>query len=132
LWRSGELTSRNWAGQEEPYRRSMQRSRRGSLHFIMLRHRRLEMAQLVATTKTAAHKAKVMEPAAAPVSSVESQAARMPAPADREQAIREAAYALFEARGCEPGHELDDWLEAEAQVLQMESTSAGGTEQLAH
>ncbi len=79
------------------------------------------MAQLVATTKTLAHKVKVMDPAAEPASSVESQAASMPAPADREQAIREAAYALFEARGCEPGHELDDWLEAEAQVLQVES-----------
>lgn len=35
---------------------------------------------------------------------------------DREQAIREAAYACFEARGCEPGHALDDWLKAEAMV----------------
>jgi len=34
----------------------------------------------------------------------------------REQAIRQAAYALFEARGCVYGHALEDWLEAEAQV----------------
>lgn len=37
-------------------------------------------------------------------------------PFEREQAIREAAYACFEARGCEPGHALDDWLKAEAMV----------------
>lgn len=36
----------------------------------------------------------------------------------REQAIRQAAYALFEARGRFYGHALEDWLEAEAQVEQ--------------
>jgi hypothetical protein len=90
------------------------------------------MAHLLATTKTAAPNVKAMEPAAAPASTVDTQAARMPAPADREQAIREAAYALFEARGCEPGHELDDWLEAEVHVRQAESASSAGAEQLAH
>ncbi|MBE0549164.1 MAG: DUF2934 domain-containing protein [Rubrivivax sp.] len=34
----------------------------------------------------------------------------------REQAIRQAAYTLFEARGYVYGHALEDWLEAEAQV----------------
>ncbi|KVW98890.1 MAG: DUF2934 domain-containing protein [Polaromonas sp.] len=38
-----------------------------------------------------------------------------PAPAaEREQAIRETAYACYEARGCVDGDELDDWLKAEA------------------
>jgi hypothetical protein len=37
---------------------------------------------------------------------------------DREQAIREVAYACFEARGGAPGYELDDWLKAEALVMQ--------------
>lgn len=46
---------------------------------------------------------------------------------DREQAIREAAYACFEARGCEPGHELDDWLRAEAMVQQANG-EAGSTQ----
>ena len=27
--------------------------------------------------------------------------------------IARVAYELYEQRGCEPGHELDDWLEAE-------------------
>lgn len=55
-------------------------------------------------------------------------------PFDPEQAIREAAYACFEARGCVPGHELDDWLQAEAQVLQANghSTSDSGMEQTTH
>jgi hypothetical protein len=42
---------------------------------------------------------------------------------DREQAIREAAYACFEARGCEPGHELDDWLRAEGMVHEANDRS---------
>ena len=88
------------------------------------------MAHLHATPKTAAHKVKAVE--IAPVPSVDSAAARMPAPADRDQAIREAAYALFEARGGEPGHELDDWLQAEAQMQQMASPSTDAAEQVAH
>jgi hypothetical protein len=32
----------------------------------------------------------------------------------REQRIREAAYFKAEARGFAPGHELEDWLAAEA------------------
>ena len=32
-------------------------------------------------------------------------------------AIRSRAYALYESRGREDGHELDDWLLAEQQVL---------------
>lgn len=30
--------------------------------------------------------------------------------------VRRRAYELFEARGREPGHELDDWLQAEREV----------------
>ena len=33
-----------------------------------------------------------------------------------EQQIRETAYYRAESRGFEPGKELDDWLEAEAEV----------------
>ncbi len=31
---------------------------------------------------------------------------------DAGEVAREA-YVLYERRGCQPGHELDDWLEAE-------------------
>ena len=34
-----------------------------------------------------------------------------------EDTIRTRAYELFEQRGKEDGHELDDWIEAEAEVL---------------
>jgi hypothetical protein len=34
----------------------------------------------------------------------------------RRLLIREAAYCKAEARGFAPGHELDDWLEAEREV----------------
>ena len=34
-----------------------------------------------------------------------------------EEIIRQRAYELFEQRGCEPGLDLDDWLQAEAEVV---------------
>ncbi|MGZ8919303.1 MAG: DUF2934 domain-containing protein [Methylobacter sp.] len=37
---------------------------------------------------------------------------------DREARIAELAYAKAERRGFEPGHELDDWLEAERDFMQ--------------
>ncbi len=36
---------------------------------------------------------------------------------DEERRIRERAYEIYDARGRGPGHELDDWLEAERQIL---------------
>jgi hypothetical protein len=92
------------------------------------------MTPAFATVETAAHAAMAMDSAAASDSSQPVEAARTPAPADREQAIREVAYAFFEARGGEPGHELDDWLKAEIQVEQAtrQSASAGVAGQVAH
>jgi hypothetical protein len=37
-------------------------------------------------------------------------------PEDRLEMIAEAAYYRAERRGFEPGHEVDDWLEAETAV----------------
>lgn len=54
-------------------------------------------------------------PGAAPQPTAEAQ--------DLQQ-IREAAYAMYEARGCAEGHELDDWLQAEQRV-QRSRTDAG-------
>ncbi|WP_201221131.1 DUF2934 domain-containing protein [Halochromatium roseum] len=42
----------------------------------------------------------------------------------RDEAISEMAYYLAEARGFEPGHEIEDWLEAEKRV----SSSAASPE----
>jgi hypothetical protein len=36
--------------------------------------------------------------------------------ASRDERIRAAAYALYEARGCDGGHEMEDWLAAEARI----------------
>jgi hypothetical protein len=36
---------------------------------------------------------------------------------DVEETIRGRAYALYEERGRGDGHELEDWVEAEAEVL---------------
>jgi Protein of unknown function (DUF2934) len=33
-----------------------------------------------------------------------------------EESIRHRAYELYETRGCEDGHDVDDWLRAEAEV----------------
>lgn len=36
-----------------------------------------------------------------------------------EELIRERAYELYERRGREDGHDLEDWLEAEAEILTL-------------
>ena len=39
------------------------------------------------------------------------------APESTEELIRMRAYQLFEQRGCGHGNDLDDWIQAEAEVL---------------
>lgn len=48
---------------------------------------------------------------------VQSENQTEPTPEQLEQ-IRARAYELFEQRGGEPGHDLEDWLQAEAEVTQ--------------
>jgi hypothetical protein len=52
------------------------------------------------------------------ISEMASQTAKDRAvdPETRELMIAEAAYYCAEKRGFAPGHELEDWLEAEAQI----------------
>ena len=40
-------------------------------------------------------------------------------PAQRHTMIAEAAYYRAEKRRFEPGHELDDWLQAEAEIFSL-------------
>lgn len=82
------------------------------------------MGRQLASTKSAGQTPKARNMPATP--DANEQAAAIPSAAtfDREQAIREAAYACFEARGCEPGHELDDWLKAETMVQQANGGAA--------
>ncbi len=49
----------------------------------------------------------------------------IPDPTELEEQIRLRAYALYEARGREDGHELDDWLQAEAEILGSKKTAIG-------
>jgi len=41
-----------------------------------------------------------------------------------EEQIRTRAYELYEARGREEGHDLEDWLEAEAEITGTDVTTA--------
>jgi len=34
-----------------------------------------------------------------------------------EEEIRRRAYELYEARGCEDGHDLEDWYRAEVEIV---------------
>ena len=43
---------------------------------------------------------------------------------DRQEQIRRRAYELFEQRGGDDGHELDDWLQAESEVTQQKRIAA--------
>ena len=36
-----------------------------------------------------------------------------------EELIRTRAYETFEQRGCENGHDMDDWLQAEAELKEQ-------------
>ena len=38
--------------------------------------------------------------------------------------IRTRAYELYEARGCEDGHDQEDWIEAEAEITGRAKRSA--------
>ena len=42
------------------------------------------------------------------------------------EAIAQRAYGLFQQRGYEHGHDLEDWLQAEAELAQGSSTSEQG------
>ena len=68
-----------------------------------------------------------MKSATAQATRKDQEATRMPSRGeyDPELQIRERAYELYQERGMAPGRELDDWLQAEGEVL-------SGTAPLAH
>lgn len=47
-------------------------------------------------------------------------------PDDREQAIRERAYAIWEQQGCPEGHSIDHWLQAETEIKNDKALALGG------
>ena len=36
---------------------------------------------------------------------------------DIDERIRQRAFELFQLRGCQDGHDLDDWMQAEAEIM---------------
>jgi hypothetical protein len=48
----------------------------------------------------------------------------IPLPDPFEEAIRRRAYERYEERGKQDGQELDDWLEAEREVLEAKARAA--------
>ncbi|MGA3103341.1 MAG: DUF2934 domain-containing protein [Terriglobales bacterium] len=45
-----------------------------------------------------------------------------PVAADLEEQVRERAYQLYQERGEVPGFEVEDWLQAEAEILAGQKT----------
>jgi hypothetical protein len=54
---------------------------------------------------------------------VPSNSARLHDVEDVEEKIRIRAYLLFEKRGGKQGSEVDDWLQAEAEILRSEQSA---------
>ncbi len=48
----------------------------------------------------------------------------IPDPAQLEEQIRLRAYELYEERGREDGHEVEDWLQAEGEILGTQNKAA--------
>jgi hypothetical protein len=40
-----------------------------------------------------------------------------PIPIDLQEEVRQRAYQIFEQRGAAPGSDVEDWLQAEAEIL---------------
>jgi Protein of unknown function (DUF2934) len=45
-----------------------------------------------------------------------------------EELIRVRAYQFYEERGCEDGHDLEDWLRAETEITGKKPAAAAETE----
>jgi Protein of unknown function (DUF2934) len=45
-------------------------------------------------------------------------------PQEELEKIRQRAYELYEARGREEGHDIDDWLQAEAEIELLRTRQA--------
>jgi len=44
-------------------------------------------------------------------------------PTDLEEQVRQRAYELYETRGREHGHDREDWLQAEAEIVGSRATA---------
>ena len=46
-------------------------------------------------------------------------------PVDIQEQVRRRAFELYEQRGREGGHDLDDWLQAESELVQQRTKAVG-------
>jgi hypothetical protein len=72
--------------------------------------------------KHAHHAAKAAKSAPPPAAA--DTAAAAPPAEQKDAFVREAAYFYFEARGRTCGHELEDWLKAEAEFERLRQPDA--------
>jgi hypothetical protein len=47
-------------------------------------------------------------------------------PVDIQEQVRRRAFDLYEQRGREDGHDLDDWLQAESELVQKRTKAVAG------
>jgi hypothetical protein len=59
-----------------------------------------------------------------------AQPAEQASEASREEVVRRTAFGFYEARGRVDGHELEDWLKAEAEVAHTQLAVASAEVQL--
>lgn len=60
-----------------------------------------------------------MEPFFGTANSDRKEAAGMRMNSTMEENIRHRAYELYVQRGCESGHDIEDWLRAEAELREL-------------
>jgi Protein of unknown function (DUF2934) len=53
-----------------------------------------------------------------------SRTTKMPVSHHVEEQIRQRAYELYESRGREDGHDVDDWLTAEEEITKRSTRTA--------
>jgi Protein of unknown function (DUF2934) len=84
----------------------------GGTTFVFVSRRALENREVNSMAKAPRRRADLSVTTAAD----RAPKARVDAPATTEYDIARRAYDLYLARGREPGHQLDDWLQAEREL----------------
>jgi hypothetical protein len=84
----------------------------GGTTFVFVSRRALENSEVNSMAKAPRRRGDL------PVTTAADRApkARVDSAAITEHDIARRAYDLYLARGCEPGHQLDDWLQAEQEL----------------
>ena len=82
--------------------------------------RRQDAPDAVAAQAVRVRSARTTRRVAADRKDLPANEGNVPDPTDRERRIAVAAYLRAQARGFDPGFELDDWLAAEREVLDSE------------